>query len=546
MTVIETTPGVWHDQGVVRPALLLLTLLATASMLSGCDSRFAGLRISLATGSSAGVYYALGQPLADQWGAQLGIDRPDVQQTAGSPDNLRRLRAGTADVAFSAADVAEENTEAGPRKLRALARIYDDYIHLVVRADGPIKQVSDLRGRRVSVGSLESGVEVIAKRVLAVARLDGVVTVSHDSLDASSAALMAGHIDAFFWSGGLPTSGITALANKTRIRLIDLTPVLAPIRKEYPIYGTASIPASTYRLSGGPVTTLVVPNLLVVTDTMSDAEAQELVRGVFLAQDKLVKANDAALSIDIHSAIDTAAGAPAPRCAAVLPRRQGLNPGQAHRHREAATLGQAQLHRPVDPVDHAPHDREPQPRSRHVLVRRAAPEPVRRPLQLVRLQPGPVITHRQRQPVVLGTDLDADLRLRRAELQGVVQQRVQDRLQPARGQQHTRARRHRVHRKPDALLPATTRQSAVRSATGGATSVGTGSPAPSARAIDSRSSRVCLSRSDSASAAARCSSATSSHVPLEVARAAASAPSTGCAAGARRPRRTPAARRGRR
>lgn len=306
MTVFEGTPGLWHDQGVVRPAALLLTLLAAASMLSGCDSSFAGLRIRLATGSAAGVYYALGRPLADQWAAQLGTERPEVLNTAGSPDNLIRLRQGKADVAFSAADVAEEDTETGPRKLRALARIYDDYIHLVVRANGPIKGIADLSGKRVSVGSRESGVEVIAKRLLKVAHLSKVRSVS-DSLDQSREALKAGEIDAFFWSGGLPTSGIEELAAQIPIRLVDLTPVLKTVREQYPIYGTASIPASTYRLPGQttPVTTLVVPNFLMVTDAMPNDEAQELVRGVFLAQPQLVKASDAALSIDIHSAIDT-------------------------------------------------------------------------------------------------------------------------------------------------------------------------------------------------------------------------------------------------
>jgi uncharacterized protein len=308
MTVFEGTPGLWHDQGVVRPAALLLALLTAASMLSGCDSSFEGLRIRLATGNPSGVYYALGQPLADQWAAQLGIERPQVQQTPGSPDNLGRLRTGRADVAFSAADVAEEHTEVGPRKLRALARVYDDYIHLVVRANGSIKQVKDLRGMRVSVGSRDSGVEVIAKRALIAGHLDGVVTKYYESLDESRAALANGSIDAFFWSGGLPTKGIRELAEQIPIRLIDLTPVLSTIRKQFPIYGTASIPASTYRLPGqiGPVTTLVVPNFLMVTDAMPDDEARELVRGVFEAQDELVKASDAALSIDIHSAIDTA------------------------------------------------------------------------------------------------------------------------------------------------------------------------------------------------------------------------------------------------
>ncbi|TDP89191.1 TAXI family TRAP transporter solute-binding subunit [Labedaea rhizosphaerae] len=292
---------------MVRPVVLLLTLLTAASMLSGCDSSFAGLHLRLATGGSSGVYYALGGPLADQWAGQLGIDRPQVQESPGSPENLARLRAGTADVAFSAADVAEVDTEKGPRKLRALCRIYDDYIHLVVRADGPIKAVKDLRGKRVSTGSKGSGVEVIAQRVLATAGLDEAVTESKYSLEDSKRALEEGRIDAFFWSGGLPTKGITDLADQLRIKLIDLGPVLTSIQQRYPIYGTASIPTSTYPdLPRVPVTTLVVPNFLMVTDAMPDDVARELVRGVFLAQPELVKKSDAALSIDIHSAIDTA------------------------------------------------------------------------------------------------------------------------------------------------------------------------------------------------------------------------------------------------
>ena len=40
------------------------------------------------------------------------------------------------------------------------------------RADGPVRTVADLRGRRVSLGSPNSGTEVIAERVLRAAGLD--------------------------------------------------------------------------------------------------------------------------------------------------------------------------------------------------------------------------------------------------------------------------------------------------------------------------------------------------------------------------------------
>jgi TRAP-type uncharacterized transport system substrate-binding protein len=70
------------------------------------------------------------------------------------------------------------------------------------------------------------------------------------------------------------------------------------------VYGTATIPASTYG-QPRPVTTLVVPNFLVVRPSMADDVAEALTRGLFAARQQLALANRAALSIDVHPGIET-------------------------------------------------------------------------------------------------------------------------------------------------------------------------------------------------------------------------------------------------
>ncbi|SDC47131.1 TAXI family TRAP transporter solute-binding subunit [Actinokineospora iranica] len=284
----------------------LLALLAVSGLLTSCDSQFEGVRLRVAAGFTSGVYNNLSQSLATKWQEQLAIDRPEVLETSGSPDNVNKLLAGEADIAFSAADVAAQPTNRD-RQPRALARIYDDYLHVVVRRDGPIRNLADLRGMRVGIGSPESGVAFIAKRVLAISGLSepGTLTLENLGLTASIEAFKLDKIDAFFWSGGLPTKGITDLADVLPIRLLDLTDDLPPLRGRYPVYNSASIPASTYRLPGGPVNTLVVSNFLLVTDKMSDDLAYALVQGLFDARPELAKTNPAALSIDVHSAIET-------------------------------------------------------------------------------------------------------------------------------------------------------------------------------------------------------------------------------------------------
>ncbi|GAB3876812.1 hypothetical protein GCM10029964_024570 [Kibdelosporangium lantanae] len=182
----------------------LAGLVAVLLVLTACSNPTAGLKLTMATGFEGGVYFSLGSALADAWADQTGIGHPTVLRTNGSEDNLIRLRSGEANVAISAADVATDHlNDTGQHTPRALARIYDDYLHIVVRDESTIRSVKDLQGKRVAVGAKNSGVQVIAKRVLSIARVD--VTQVNDSLGGSADQLKAGTIDAFFWSGGLPT-----------------------------------------------------------------------------------------------------------------------------------------------------------------------------------------------------------------------------------------------------------------------------------------------------------------------------------------------------
>jgi TRAP transporter TAXI family solute receptor len=280
-------------------------LAAAAALLlapAACTGGFGNLRLRIAAGNSSGVYYELAQTLATAWQADLDIARPEVLQTEGSPANVNMVLAGQADVAFVAADVAEDRYKAHP-ELAALARIHDDYLHVVVRADSDIRSVAQLRGRRIAIGSPASGVEFIANKLLGAAGLTGSFsTMIPNTLDDSVVALQRGDIDAFFWSGGLPTPKIAD--NRGWLRLLDIADQMPKMRALSEVYGTATIPASTYN-QGAPVTTLVVPNFLVVRQSMNADVAEALVRGLFDARQQLALANPAALSIDVHPGIET-------------------------------------------------------------------------------------------------------------------------------------------------------------------------------------------------------------------------------------------------
>lgn len=278
-----------------------MSLLTAATVLTGCSSTVDDIKITMATGSEGGVYYSLGNGLADIWSGRLGIVRPQVVPTDGSKDNVTRLVNNQAQVGFSQADAVEEVE--GASRLRALARMHDDYLQVIVRADLTATKLSELSGLRVSIGATGSGVEIIASRLL---KAENVTPQAVNlGLDDSAQAMQEGKLDAFFWSGGLPTRKITDLTKGLGVRMLDLTDVLPKFREQYPVYGSATLPASTYNLQSGPVITLVVRNFLLVTETMPDDVAEALVRQLFEGQPDLVKAHSAARTIEQRSAIET-------------------------------------------------------------------------------------------------------------------------------------------------------------------------------------------------------------------------------------------------
>ena len=92
---------------------MLTGAIAAAGLaaLPACGSRFAGARLRIATGGTAGEYYRLGRALAAVWQERLGLTAtPEVLATNGSPANVSLLVTGAAEVAISQLDVAADRT----------------------------------------------------------------------------------------------------------------------------------------------------------------------------------------------------------------------------------------------------------------------------------------------------------------------------------------------------------------------------------------------------------------------------------------------------
>ncbi|HEX9270406.1 MAG TPA: TAXI family TRAP transporter solute-binding subunit [Candidatus Limnocylindria bacterium] len=250
---------------------------------------FTGRSLNIVTGGTGGVYIVYGAGLADLLHKKLNVNS-SAESTAASVANMQLIRDGKADLAFTLADTAYDAAQGRTAAFegkkvdaKALAVLYTNFTHVIAKDGAGIKTVADLKGKRVSVGAANSGTEVLANRILEAYGLDPGKDINRERLGVADSAngLRDGKLDAFFWSGGLPTSQITDLVSGTKIVFVDHTDSIKKMSDKYgPFYFNAKIPKNTYK-NDADVTVAGVANLLVAPTKMEPALVRAVLQTMF-------------------------------------------------------------------------------------------------------------------------------------------------------------------------------------------------------------------------------------------------------------------------
>ena len=268
--------------------------------------------VTVATGVPTGVYGVYGSLLAPVLRDDLPGDTVRLLPSQGSVRNIEYVASGRADFGFTQADAVADYHGPARSRLRAVARLYDDYLQLIVPTDSRVRSVRDLRGLRVGLGQPGSGVNLIARRLLTAAGLnpDRDITAIPAGLDTAPDLLAAGRLDAFFWSGGLPTGAVQTLTRHFRVRLVDLGGLIGPLHRLGAVaryYRSAVMPADVYpgMSNPRPVRTIAVANLLVTTDAEDPSVVQRVTQAVIDSRDRIGAVVHSAQQVDLRTAIYT-------------------------------------------------------------------------------------------------------------------------------------------------------------------------------------------------------------------------------------------------
>ncbi len=284
------------------------TTEATEAMVT-----FDNVFVNIGTGGTAGTYFPLGGAFAEIWNNNITGINATAQSTGASVANINLLMDGEVEVVIVQNDTALYAHDGimmfdGQtfEKLRGLATLYSEPLQIVT-TDPNIKTVADLKGKKIAVGAIGSGVEANARQIIAAAGMDFEKDIQANFLSfaEASSGLKDNQVDAAFLTAGIPTAAIQDLSAQNDVFIVPIDgEVAAKLKSDYKFFTDYVIPANTYKGQTEDMNTLTVKSMLCVSADMDENLAYELTKQIYENLDRVVLAHNVGKFITVETALD--------------------------------------------------------------------------------------------------------------------------------------------------------------------------------------------------------------------------------------------------
>lgn len=279
----------------------LIAAIVVVGMLAGM-TQARPTWISIATGTTGGVYYPFGGALAELWNRHVPNVDATAEATGASVENLRLIQRGESEVALVQGDVAydafhgRDRFEGAPIRTRVIMVLYPNVYHAVslksIHERIGLNSFRDVAGHRFSVGAPGSGNEHATSLVFqALGMSFDDITVQRFAYTETARALRENQLDAGSWVVGVGHASLQELDATHPIHLIPIADdELETVVNMYPFYTPFTIEAGTYSTVREDVETIALWNVVVVAEDFPEDLAYELVKAAFEHKDILAAA----------------------------------------------------------------------------------------------------------------------------------------------------------------------------------------------------------------------------------------------------------------
>ena len=253
------------------------------------------INLTIAAGPARGESYQLAQAIAHQLVVCDSKIRLQVLETKGSDLSLELLQAGKVDLA----SIPVNNSVSASVKL--VSYLFNDLFHIVVSEKSGIKQIADLKGKRITIPPVEDRANDFFWILLKHYRLsERDVQVRSLSGAASDEAFLAGSIDAAFRLRPAGNKFIQKLVQQGRASIIPIDQAAA-LKIRYPEFAPAILPKGIYQgntaIPSQNLATISVRRILVANSRASTEAIYELTKTIY--ENRQVLMNKMALANEI-------------------------------------------------------------------------------------------------------------------------------------------------------------------------------------------------------------------------------------------------------
>lgn len=269
--------------------------------------------VNIGTGGTAGTYFPLGGAFAEIWNNKIEGINATAQSTGASVANINLLKDGKVEVVIVQNDVAWYASRGevmfdGDKyeEIRGLCTMYSEPLQIVT-TDPEIKTVADLKGKKIAVGAIGSGVEANARQIIAAAGLDfeNDIDAKFLSFSEASSGLKDKQVDAAFLTAGIPTAAIQDLSAQHDVNVVAIDGEIAEkLLADYKFFTKFVVPANTYKGQTEDINTLTVKSMLAVSSELDENLAYELTKQIYENHDRVVAAHNVGKYIVAETAND--------------------------------------------------------------------------------------------------------------------------------------------------------------------------------------------------------------------------------------------------
>jgi len=291
--------------------LTLAVVLVMSAALTGCAPQKTNL--ILATGGTSGTYYPFGGSMAQIFNSKIPNMNVTAQATGASVENLKLISQKEAELAIvqnDMTDYAYNGTESFKdskvENVRVIANLYPEVIQIVSSADSGIKTLTDIKGKKFSVGAPGSGVEANARQLLDVMGMTyNDFSANYLSFAESADSLKDNHIDGFLFVSGVPNAAIQDTATTSSLNFVSIPDdVIKKLIDKYPFFTEIVIPAGTYKGQTADVKTVAMKATLVAGAEVPEKVIYDLTKALFENQPELASAHAKGAELSLESAVN--------------------------------------------------------------------------------------------------------------------------------------------------------------------------------------------------------------------------------------------------